>query len=99
MKLSTKQKAYLKSLGQTMQPTVRIGKLGMTQEVTESAEVAIKANELIKVKVLSKTSPIESKEALQELAKSVKAEVIQTIGHNGLLYRKNDQKNGIEFPS
>ncbi|MBP7248227.1 MAG: YhbY family RNA-binding protein [Negativicutes bacterium] len=99
MKLSTKQKAYLKSLGQTMQPTVRIGKLGMTPEVTESAEVAIKANELIKVKVLSKTSPIESKEALQELAKSVKAEVIQTIGHNGLLYRKNDQKNGIEFPS
>ena len=99
MKLTTKQKAYLKSLGQTMQPTVRIGKLGMTQEVTESAETAIKANELIKVKVLSKTSPIESKEALQELAESIKAEVIQTIGHNGLLYRKNDQKNGIEFPS
>ena len=89
----------MKSLGQTMQPTVRIGKLGMTQEVTESAETAIKANELIKVKVLSKTSPIESKEALQELAESIKAEVIQTIGHNGLLYRKNDQKNGIEFPS
>ena len=82
-----------------MQPTVRIGKLGMTQEVAESAEAAIKANELIKVKVLSKTSPIESKEALQELAESIKAEVIQTIGHNGLLYRKNDQKNGIEFPS
>lgn len=99
MKLTTKQKAYLKSLGQTMQPTVRIGKLGMTQEVAESAEAAIKANELIKVKVLSKTSPIESKEALQELAESLKAEVIQTIGHNGLLYRKNDQKNGIEFPS
>jgi RNA-binding protein len=99
MKLTTKQKAYLKSLGQTMQPTVRIGKLGMTQEVAESAEAAIKANELIKVKVLSKTSPIESKEALQELAESIKAEVIQTIGHNGLLYRKNDQKNGIEFPS
>ena len=99
MKLTTKQKAYLKSLGQTMQPTVRIGKLGMTQEVAESAEAAIKANELIKVKVLSKTSPIESKEALQELAESIKAEVIQTIGHNGLLYRKNDQENGIEFPS
>ena len=99
MKLTTKQKAYLKSLGQTMQPTVRIGKLGMTQEVAESAEAAIKANELIKVKVLSKTSPIESKEALQELVESIKAEVIQTIGHNGLLYRKNDQKNGIEFPS
>ena len=99
MRLTTKQKAYLKSLGQTMQPTVRIGKLGMTQEVAESAEAAIKANELIKVKVLSKTSPIESKEALQELAESIKAEVIQTIGHNGLLYRKNDQKNGIEFPS
>ena len=99
MKLTTKQKAYLKSLGQTMQPTVRIGKLGMTQEVAESAEAAIKANELIKVKVLSKTSPIESKEALQELAESIKAEVIQTIRHNGLLYRKNDQKNGIEFPS
>ena len=99
MKLTTKQKAYLKSLGQTMQPTVRIGKLGMTQEVAESAEAAIKANELIKVKVLSKTSPIESKEALQELAESIKAEVIQTIGHNGLLYRKNAQKNGIEVPS
>lgn len=100
MKLTTKQKAYLKSLGQTMQPSVRIGKMGLTPEVSESAEAAIKANELIKVKILNKTSPVESKDALRELAESIKAEVIQTIGHNGLLYRKNNKKEkGIEFPS
>ena len=97
--LTNAQIRFLRGQAHDLKAMLQVGGKGITEALVAEVELALEHHELIKVKVLSKTSPIESKEALQELAKSVKAEVIQTIGHNGLLYRKNDQKNGIEFPS
>jgi len=97
--MTTKEIAYLRSLGQTLQPSVRIGKMGLTDEVKESAEAALVANELIKVRTLNKTSPVEPKEAMSALAEKLGAVLVQTIGHNGLLYRKNKKKPKIVFPS
>lgn len=96
--LSTKQISYLKSLGQKMQPAVRIGKSGLTDEVVSSTDAALTANELVKVRILSKTSPVEPKDALVELSEKLNAALVQTIGHNGLLYRKNGKKPKIIFP-
>ena len=97
--LTTKQKAYLRSLGQTLEPAVRIGKLGVTDDVITSVEVALKANDLIKVRTLSKTSPQEPQEVLEELAEKTKSEFVQKIGHNGLLYKPNpEKKKQIELP-
>lgn len=96
--LSTKQVSYLKSVGQKMKPAVRIGKSGLTDEVVSSADAALVANELIKVRILNKTSPLEPKDALTQLSMSLNAVLVQTIGHNGLLYRKNGKKPKIIFP-
>lgn len=97
--MKTKQIAYLRSLGQTLQPSVRIGKMGLTSDVESSAAAALAANELIKVRVLNKTSPIDTKDALLELAEKLGAVMVQVIGHNGLLYRRNEKKPKIEIPS
>ena len=97
--MKTKQIAYLRSLGQTLQPAVRIGKMGITDEVEASVASALTANELIKIKILNKTSPVEAKEALTELAEKLDAVMVQVIGHNGLLYRKNEKKPKITLPS
>lgn len=98
MKLTTKQIAYLRSLGQTLEPAVRIGKNGLTDEVIDSVRAALTANELIKVRILNRTSPVEPKEALEDLADKIGAVFVQVIGHNGLLYLKNKKKPQIRLP-
>ena len=47
--MTTKQRAYLKSLAMTMDPIFQIGKNSMTPELTRAIEEALAARELIKV--------------------------------------------------
>ena len=50
--MTSKQRAYLKSLAMTMEPVLHIGKATLTPEVTEAVAEALEARELIKVGVL-----------------------------------------------
>lgn len=99
--LTGKQKSYLRSLGSTMNPIVQIGKTGVSDTLLDSAREALVARELIKVKVLQNCVE-EPKVALSDLATAVAAELVQVIGRNGLLYKRNrnpEKKNKIELPS
>ena len=51
-KMTSKQRAYLKSLAMKMEPIMQIGKATITPELTESVEQALEARELIKINVL-----------------------------------------------
>ena len=95
--LTSKQKSYLKSLGSNMDSIVQIGKGGVSLTVVESAQAALTARELIKVRILQ-NSLIEPKDAVAELAEQTGAELVQVIGRNGLLYKHNPQKPRIELP-
>ena len=50
--MTSKQRAYLKSLAMTMDPILQIGKSSVTPEVTASVAEALEARELIKIHVL-----------------------------------------------
>lgn len=50
--MTSKQRAYLKSLAQTMEPIFQIGKNSLTPENTKAIAEALEARELIKVSVL-----------------------------------------------
>lgn len=98
--LSGKQKSYLRSLGSTMDPIVQIGKTGVSETLLDSTKQALVARELIKVKVLQNCAE-EPKTALIDLAGAVDAELVQVIGRNGLLYKRNrdpEKKKKIELP-
>ena len=95
--LTGKQKSYLRSLGMTMEPIVFIGKEGVTPTVVGSAREALQKRELIKVRV-QKNSPEEAASAIETLSERAEAELVQTIGHNGLLFKRNFEKPKIEFP-
>ena len=98
--LTGKQKSYLRSLGSTMDPIVQIGKTGVSGTVLESVKQALVARELIKVKVLQNCSE-EPKEALASLAEAADAALVQVIGRNGLLYKRNrdpERTKKIELP-
>lgn len=95
--LSGKQKRFLRALGSAIDPVVQIGKAGIIDSVVESAGQVLAAREIIKVRVLQ-NSPEEPKTAIAALARATGAELVQVIGRNGLLYKKNEEKPKIELP-
>ena len=50
--MTSKQRAYLKSLAMTMDPILQIGKSSVTPELTAAVAEALEARELIKLHVL-----------------------------------------------
>ncbi len=50
--MTSKQRAYLKSLASTLNPTFHIGKSSLTPEVTEAIDETLQKNELVKISVL-----------------------------------------------
>ena len=95
--LTGKQKRFFFFFGVTMEPVVQIGKDGLTPAVVESAREAVKARELIKVRVLQNCLE-EPETVITMLAERADTDLVQVIGRNGLLYKKNFQKTKIELP-
>ena len=95
--LTGKQKRYLRSLGMTLEPVVPIGKDGVTPAVVNSADEAVEKRELIKVRVLQ-NCPEDVEMAVFTLAGRTNCDIVQIIGRNGLLWRRNFKKPKIEFP-
>lgn len=95
--LTSKQRAYLHSLAVDIDTIVMVGKSGMSPELTKQADDALTARELIKGKVLE-TAPVSSREAAEEIAAEVHADVVQVIGSKFVLYRKNEKEPKITLP-
>ena len=95
--LTSKQRAYLRSLAVDLDTIVMVGKSGMSPELTKQADDALTARELIKGKVLE-TAPLSSREAAEQIAADVQADVVQVIGSKFVLYRKNEKEPKITLP-
>ncbi len=94
--MTSKQRAYLRSLASNIDAIIQIGKDGVGDNLIEQVDGAIKNRELIKLTVLE-TSPIAAADAAIEIAERTKSEVIQIIGRKIVLFRRNPQKPKIEF--
>lgn len=79
MTLTSKQRAYLKSLAQKTESIFQIGKNGLTPEVTEAVALALDARELVKISVLQNCLE-DPKEMSIMLAERTKSVVVQVIG-------------------
>ena len=97
MMLTSKQRAYLRSLAVNEDTILMMGKSGMSPELTKQADDALTARELIKGKVLE-TAPLSSREAAEQIAADVQADVVQVIGSKFVLYRKNEKEPKITLP-
>lgn len=97
MELTGKQKRFLRSLVVTQPAMIQIGKGSITDNLIQQTNDALKARELIKIKVLNNND--EDLDLLaNELAEVCEATVVQIIGHNFVLYRKNSEKPKIVLP-
>ncbi len=95
--LTGKQKSFLRSMGQKLEPVVMMGKEGVTPTVVQTAQEAIKKRELIKVRVLQNCME-EPEDAITMLAERADVNLVQIIGRNGLLFKRNYEKPKIELP-
>jgi putative RNA-binding protein, YhbY family len=96
--LTSKQRAYLRSLAVNLDTILMVGKSGMSPEIIKQAEDALNKRELIKGKVLVETSPMTPREAAEEIAEATNSEVVQVIGSKFCLYKKNLKEPKIELP-
>lgn len=97
MEITSKQRAYLKSVAQTTDPTFQIGKNGLTPEITEAINEALEAREIIKISVLNNCYE-DPKEMCQILSERTKSIPVQIIGKKIVLYKPAKKNPKIILP-
>ena len=89
--MTSKQRAYLKSLATNLETIFQIGKGGISDEICFQLNNAMEARELIKIKLLE-TCPDPIKEVASTIAEKTGAEVVQTIGTKIVLFKVSSQE-------
>jgi RNA-binding protein len=84
IELSSRQRRKLKALAHPLQPTVHVGKAGITDAVVASVDRALLDHELIKVQM---REPEDKKAMAQHLAEATAAALCGLLGHTVILYR------------
>lgn len=97
MSLTGKQRRFLRAEAHGLEPTVMIGKEGLSETVLEAVREALLAHELIKVRVLD-TAPLERKEVAEQLPGLVKAELAGLTGRVLILYKRHPHKPKLTLP-
>ncbi|MBC3536478.1 YhbY family RNA-binding protein [Megasphaera hominis] len=94
--MTSKDKRTLKALASQMPSVIQIGKDGLSNPVIDSARAAITARELVKAHVLNNAN-LDTQETMEDLADMLGAELVQVIGHYGVLFKKKKEKSHYEF--
>ncbi len=95
--MTSKQRAYLKSLASVIDPILQIGKSSLTPEYIEAVREAFNTRELIKINVL-KNCIDDPKEMAQIIADRSGSQVVQVIGRKIVLYKPDKDKPKIVLP-
>ncbi len=94
--LTSKQRAYLKSIAANIDPTFQVGKGGVNDAQVKQVDDYLKVHEIVKIKCLD-NSMYTAREAAEEIASKIDAEVVITIGSKAVLYKRNPEKPVIEL--
>lgn len=92
MALTGRQVRQLRSLAHHLDPVVMIGKGDISDGIIAQASDSLEAHELIKCSVLD-SSMLTAREAADDLAQALGAEVVQVIGRRFSLYRASSRKD------
>lgn len=95
--MTSKQRAYLKSLASKENVLFNIGKSSITPEVTQAVAEALDARELIKIGVL-KNCMDDPREIADMVAGRTKSMVVQVIGKKIVLYKESKDHKKIMLP-
>ena len=97
MALTSKQRADLRAEAHHLRAMVHVGQHGLTDAARQTIDDAIRTHELVKLQ-FTKTANLTVRDAANELATALSAEVVQVIGRTATLYRENPElkrKDGV----
>lgn len=97
MIITSKQRAYLRGLANTIDPIFQIGKQGLSNNLIKQLSDALEARELIKITVLE-NAPDTVKDFATEIANSTNSILVQTIGNKITLFRQKKENSKYELP-
>ena len=92
MELTSKQRAQLRGLANSIDTILQVGKDGIGANLIKQADDALEARELIKGRVLDNNIDYDAHTAAEELARATRSEVVQVIGTKFVLYRETHSK-------
>lgn len=87
--LTSKQRAKLRGLANSLDPIIMVGKGGVTENVVQETRNALGTRELVKGRVLE-SALLTAREVCDELCGKVRAEGVQAIGSTFVVYKRND---------
>ncbi len=91
MDLTSKQRAQLRGLANSIDTILHVGKDGIGDNLVKQAGDALEARELIKGRALE-NSLLSAREAAEALAQATRSQVVQVIGTKFVLYRESHSK-------
>ena len=92
MELTSKQRAQLRGLANSIDTILQVGKDGIGENLIKQANDALEARDLIKGRVLDNNIEYDARTAAEELAAATRSEVVQVIGSKFVLYRETHSK-------
>jgi len=97
--LTTAQRKFLRSQAHHLDPVVRIGKHGLTDEVVRATAQALDAHELIKIRFQDYKS--EKRALVDDLARRTGSGLAGIIGHTAILFRQHpeEERRKIVLPA
>lgn len=95
--LTSKQRAYLTGLANSLDPIVSVGMQGVTPEIVKSAEEAFNTHELVKGTV-QKNVLEDVRSCAETIAERSRAELVTVIGRKFILYKPFKDKPVIVLP-
>ena len=94
--ITSKQRAYLRSLSVNLPAIMQIGKGGLGENLIKTLDDALEAKELIKLSVLE-NSDETARSAADAIAEATGAEVVAVLGRKIVLYRESKKHKKIEL--
>jgi len=96
--ITSKQRAYLRGLANTIDPIFQVGKNGITEALIQQLDNALEARELIKITVLE-TAPENVKDLGNEISEKTNSIFVQAIGNKITLFRQKKKNSKITLPN
>ncbi|AOZ96380.1 ribosome assembly RNA-binding protein YhbY [Butyrivibrio hungatei] len=97
MTLTSKQRAYLKSLASELEPVFQIGKATVTPEIIEAISETFNTHELVKITVLKNCTEDVTNAAIK-VSERTRSELVQVIGRKFVLYKPFKDEPKIILP-
>lgn len=88
--LTSKQRAALRGMANKYETIFQIGHGGITDQTVKQADEALRAREMIKMRVLE-SSPVTAREAADRISKETGSDVVQVIGSKFILFRPDEK--------